>query len=325
MKPTTTIFCALSIVAAVAFGGVAQAQKYPDRPIRIVTPYPPGGGSDITARLVADTLSRLNGWTVIVENRGGAAGSIGTGAVANAKPDGYTLLWTSVDNYALLPALRSDLPYKVEDLTFIARLAENGSTLAVNASEVPARTLPEFVSYLKANPSKVFYGTGGIGSANHFTMELFEQEAGVKMTRVVYQGVAPATTDLLAGRVQIIALTPTAVVPHMQSGRLRLLAITQSARNPLFPDLPTVAELGYPAATVSVWYALSGPKGLPEDIRKTLEKAMAAVVADPQVKTFMNERGLSPAPLYGDELRDAVFKELAQWQQIVRKNNIKAE
>jgi tripartite-type tricarboxylate transporter receptor subunit TctC len=192
-------------------------------------------------------------------------------------------------------------------------------------SEVPARTLPEFVTYLKANPDKIFYGTGGIGSANHFTMELFEQEAGVKMTRVVYQGVAPATTDLLAGRVQIIALTPTAVVPHMPSGRLRLLAVTQATRNPLFPDLPTIAELGYPAATVSVWYALSGPKGLPEDIRKTLEKAMAGVLADPQVKTFMSERGLSPAPLYGDELRAAAFKELAQWQQIVRKNNIKAE
>ena len=324
MKLTTGIVFALS-VAVFALGGTAQAQRYPDRPIKLVTPYPAGGGSDITARLVADTLNRLYGWSVVVENRGGAAGSIGTGYVAHSKPDGYTLLWTSVDNYALLPALRADLPYKVEDLTFIARLAENGSTLAVNASEVPARTLPEFIAYLKANPDKVFYGTGGIGSANHFTMELFQQEAGVRMTRVVYQGVAPATTDLLAGRVQIIALTPTAVVPHMQSGRLRLLAITQATRNPLFPDLPTIGELGYPAAAVSVWYALSGPKGLPDEIRKTLEKAMAGVVADPQVKTFMNERGLTPAPLYGDELRDAALKEYAQWQQIVRKNNIKAE
>ena len=324
MKLTTTIFCAVSALA-LAVGGTAHAQKYPDRPIKLVAPYPAGAGVDITARLVADTLNRLYGWAVVVENRGGAAGSIGTGVVANSKPDGYTLLWTSIDNYALLPSLRSDLPYKVEDLTFIARLFENGSTLAVNASEVPARTLPEFVTYLKANPDKIFYGTGGIGSANHFTMELFEQEAGVKMTRVVYQGVAPATTDLLAGRVQIIALTPTAVVPHMPSGRLRLLAVTQATRNPLFPDLPTIAELGYPAATVSVWYALSAPKGLPEDIRKTLEKAMAGVLADPQVKTFMSERGLSPAPLYGDELRAAAFKELAQWQQIVRKNNIKAE
>ena len=324
MKLTTTICCALSVIA-LALGGTAQAQKYPDRPIKLVTPYPPGGGSDITARLVADTLNRLHGWSVIVENRGGAAGSIGTGYVANAKPDGYTLLWTSVDNYALLPSLRTDLPYKVDDLTFIARLAENGSTLAVNAAEVPAKTLAEFVTYLKQNPTKVFYGTGGIGSANHFTMELFEQEAGVKMTRVVYQGVAPATTDLLAGRVQIVALTPTAVVPHMQSGRLRLLAITQSRRNPLFPDLPTVAELGYPGATVSVWYAMSGPKGLPDDVRTTLEKAMAGVVADPQVKTFMTERGLTAAPLYGDELRAAALKEYSLWQQIVRKNNIKPE
>jgi tripartite-type tricarboxylate transporter receptor subunit TctC len=324
MRLTTAIACALCVLAA-AHAGPADAQKYPDRPIKLVTPYPAGGGSDITARLVAETLNRLNGWSVVVENRSGAAGSIGTGLVAGSRPDGYTLLWTSVDNYALLPSLRTDLPYKVEDLTFIARLAENGSTLAVNASEVQARTLPEFIAYLKANPGKIFYGTGGIGSANHFTMELFEQQAGVEMTRVVYQGVAPATTDLLAGRVQIVALTPTAVVPHMQSGRLRLLAVTQSTRNPLFPDLPTVAELGYPAATVSVWYALSGPKGLPEDIRRTLEKAMAGVAADPQVKTFMSERGLSPAPLYGDELREAVMKELAQWRQIVRKNNIKAE
>ncbi len=321
MKLTTLVLCALAIAA----GGAAHAQKYPDRPIKLVAPYPAGAGVDITARLVAETLNRLYGWNVVVENRGGAAGAIGTAAVANSRPDGYTLLWTSVDNYALLPALRSDLAYKVEELTFIARLAENGSTLAVNASEVPARTLAEFVTYLKANPNKIFYGTGGIGSANHFTMELFEQEAGVKMTRVVYQGVAPATTDLLAGRVQIIALTPTAVVPHMSTGRLRLLAVTQATRNPLFPDLPTVAELGYPSATVSVWYAMSGPKGMPEDIRRTLEKAMAGVLADPQVKTFMTERGLSPAPLYGDELRDAAMKELAQWREVVRKNDIKVE
>jgi tripartite-type tricarboxylate transporter receptor subunit TctC len=324
MKPTRTIAWTLGVLA-LALCATAHAQKYPDRPIKIVAPYPAGAGVDITARLVADTLNRLYGWSVVVENRGGAAGSIGTALVAGAKPDGYTLLWTSVDNYALLPALRTDLPYKAEDLTYIARLAENGSTLAVNAAEVPAKTLAEFVSYLKANPDKVFYGTGGIGSANHFTMELFEQEAGVKMTRVVYQGVAPATTDLLAGRVQIIALTPTAVVPHMSSGRLRLLAITQATRNPLFPDLPTVAELGYPAATVSVWYALSGPKGLPDDVRKTLEKAMAGVLADPQVKTFMSERGLSPAPLYGDELRDAAQKELALWRDVVRKKGIKVE
>jgi tripartite-type tricarboxylate transporter receptor subunit TctC len=324
MKLTNAIAWAVGVTALALFNG-ASAQKYPDRPIKVVAPYPAGAGVDITARLVADTLNRLYGWSVVIENRGGAAGSIGTALVAGSKPDGYTLLWTSVDNYALLPALRADLPYKAEDLTYIARLAENGSTLAVNAAGVPAKTLAEFVTYLKANPNKVFYGTGGIGSANHFTMELFEQEAGVKMTRVVYQGVAPATTDLLAGRVQIIALTPTAVVPHMSSGRLRLLAVTQATRNPLFPDLPTVAELGYPAATVSVWYALSGPKGLPDDVRKTLEKAMAGVLADPQVKAFMAERGLSPAPLYGDELRDAAQKELALWREVVRKNNIKVE
>jgi tripartite-type tricarboxylate transporter receptor subunit TctC len=325
MKISTMVACACAALALGLGATAAHAQKYPDRPIKIVAPYPAGAGVDITARLVAETLNRLYGWNVVIENRGGAAGSIGTGIVANSKPDGYTLLWTSVDNYALLPALRPDLPYKAEELTYIARLAENGSTLAVNASEVPAKTLAEFIAYLKANPGKVFYGTGGIGSANHFTMELFEQEAGVKMTRVVYQGVAPATTDLLAGRVQIIALTPTAVVPHMSSGRLRLLAITEAKRNPLFPDLPTVTELGYPAATVSVWYALSGPKGIPDDIRKTLEKAMAGVLADPQVQAFMKERGLSPAPLYGDELRDAAQKELALWREVVRKNNIKVE
>jgi tripartite-type tricarboxylate transporter receptor subunit TctC len=325
MKAVVTIACAFAVLALGPSASDARAQTYPDRPIKIVAPYPAGAGVDITARLVADTLNRLYGWNVVVENRGGAAGSIGTGIVASSKPDGYTLLWTSVDNYALLPALRSDLPYKAEDLTYIARLAENGSTLAVNASEIPSKTLAEFIDYLKANPGKVFYGTGGIGSANHFTMELFQQEAGVKMTRVVYQGVAPATTDLLAGRVQIIALTPTAVVPHIPSGRLRLLAITETKRNPLFPDLPTVTELGFPAATVNVWYALSGPKGIPDDIRKTLEKAVAGVLADAKVQAFMKERGLSPSPLYGDELRDAAQKEIALWREVVRKNNIKVE
>lgn len=323
MSLTSRIFRALGVVALCASVS-AHAQNYPNRPIHLISPYPPGGGSDITARMVGDALSRQLGWSIVVENRPGAAGSIGTAYAAKARPDGYTLLWTSLDNYTLLPALRNDLPYKVEDLTFIARVAENGSTFAVN-SKVPAKTLDEFIAYLKAHPNEVFYGTGGIGSANHLTMELFEQQAGVKMTRVVYQGVAPATTDLLAGRLQIIALTPTAVQPYMKMGTLRLLTITQATRNPLFPDLPTIGELGYPDATVSVWYGMSGPKGLPDDVRKTLEKALAGVLTDPEVKKFMTERGLSPAPLYGDEFRDAVYKELARWKDIVRTNNIKAD
>lgn len=311
-------------IAMACASGFAQAAGYPDHAIHLISPYPPGGGSDITARMVADALSRELGWTIVVENRPGAAGSIGTGVVANSRPDGYTLLWTSLDNYTLLPALRNNLPYKVEDLTFIARLAENGSTFAIN-TQLPVKTLDEFIKYLKAHPNEVFYGTGGIGSANHLTMELFEQQAGVKMTRVVYQGVAPATTDLLANRVQIIALTPTAVIPFMKTGTLRLLTITQSTRNPMFPDLPTIGELGYPDATVSVWYGLSGPKGLPDDVRKTLEKAMAGVAADPQVKKFMDERGLSLSPLYGDQFRDAVMKELALWKGIIKTNNIKPD
>ena len=323
MNLISRIFRALGVTVLCASVS-AQAQNYPNRAIHLISPYPPGGGSDITARMVADALSRQLGWSIVVENRAGAAGSIGTAYAAKAKPDGYTLLWTSLDNYTLLPALRNDLPYKVEDLTFIARLAENGSTFAVN-SKVPAKTLDEFIAYLKAHPNEVFYGTGGIGSANHLTMELFEQQAGVKMTRVVYQGVAPATTDLLAGRLQIIALTPTAVQPYMKMGTLRLLTITQATRNPLFPDLPTIGELGYPDATVSVWYGMSGPKGLPDDVRKTLEKALAGVLTDPEVKKFMTERGLSPAPLYGDAFRDAVYKELARWKDIVRANNIKAD
>jgi tripartite-type tricarboxylate transporter receptor subunit TctC len=315
-----TIFWALAALA-LCVGGPAMAE-YPDKPIRIICPYPPGGGSDITARMVADALTRQLGQQVVVENRPGAAGALGTAYMVGSKPDGYTLLWTSVDNYTLGPALKDDLPYSIEDMTFIARLAENGSTFAVNAENVKAQTLDEFVDYMKAHPKQIRYGTGGIGSANHITMELFQQQAGVEMTRVVYQGVAPATTDLLAGRLEIIALTPTAVISHMASGKIKLLTITQSERNPLFPDLPTIGELGYPDATLSVWYGLTGPKGLPDDVQQKLQKAMAGVAADPQVQAIEKKSGLSPALLYGDEMRDLVLKEIAKWKDVASKANM---
>ncbi len=324
MKLTTTIAWALCALA-LAVGGPAHAQKYPDRPIKLVTPYPAGGGSDITARLVADTLNRLYGWSVVVENRGGAAGSIGTGVVANSRPDGYTLLWTSVDNYALLPALRSDLPYKVEDLTFIARLAENGSTLAVNASEVPARTLAEFVTYLKANPGKVFYGNRRDRQRQPLHDGAVRAGSGRQDDPRRVPGRGPRNDGPAGG---------SRAGHRADADRGRALhAIGQAAAaghyaigtQPVVPRSADHRGAGLSRGDGQRLVRAERPQGLPDDIRKTLEKAMAGVVADPQVKAFMNERGLTPAPLYGDELRDAALKEYAQWQQIVRKNNIKAE
>jgi tripartite-type tricarboxylate transporter receptor subunit TctC len=325
MKMRSVIFGTLSILAAF-IGGSVQAQEYPTRPIRLVVPFAPGGGADVTARIAAEALTRQFGQQVVVENRAGATGIVGTTYVAGAEPDGYTLLWTTTDNFSIAPAIRKELSYNVEELSFIARFAENGHVYAVNTNRIQAKTLAEFVTYLKEHPGEVRYGTNGIGSANHLSMAVFEDAAGVKMTRVVYQSMAPTITDLLAGRLEIVPTTPATIAPYMKSDApLRLLTITQSERNALFPDVPTIVESGYPTANVSVWYGMAGPNGLSPDIQARLEEAMARVAEDPKVKAIMSERGLTPASLYGEDFRNRVLEEVKQFREIAVRNNIKPE
>jgi tripartite-type tricarboxylate transporter receptor subunit TctC len=306
---------------ALACGGV-QAADYPTKPIRIIVPYPPGGGTDLSARIMAEALSPRLGQPVVVENRPGATGTIGSDYVSKSPSDGYTLLWNSSDSMTIVPALKPSNPYKIpKDFTFLARVATTGNTFAIS-SHVPAKTLPEFIAYGKANPGKIRLGSTGIGGSSHMTQILFEKYAGVKMTNVPYKGIAPALTDLLGGHIELAMVTPITLVPHMGSDKIRVIAISAQTRHPLLPDVPTLAEFGLSESTVTLWYALMAPPNLPPAVAQRLQKEVEAIVKTPEIAAGMQKAGLQVSPLFGADFEKTVVKEYEQWKAIGKAENI---
>ena len=304
----------LIAVAAATHAG-AQAD-YPNKPIRLVVPYPPGAGTDGTARIVAEALGRQLGQSIVIENKPGASGVIGTDYVAKSAPDGYTLLWTSTDSMAAVPALRSKMPYKVpDDFTYIAKFAETGMSLVV-AAKIPARSIPEFIAYAKANPGKMSFGSSGAGGLPHLATLLFEKYAGITMVHVPYKGVAPALTDLLGGQIDFALLTPITIVPFMGSDKMRVIGITAPARHPMLPDAPTVKEEGLAQATATVWYGMFGPARMPAAVAERLRKEAAIVAEMPAVKEKLAAQGLQMALLVGDDFARSATGEFNQWQAI---------
>jgi len=306
----------LAVASVVLIASSALAADYPIKPIRIVVPYPPGGGTDLSARIVAEALAPRLGQPVVVENRPGATGTIGSDYVSKSPADGYTLLWNSSDSITIVPALRPTNPYKIpDDFTFVARVASTGNTFAISGG-MPARTLREFIEYGKANPGKIRLGSTGIGGSSHMTQILFEKATGVRMTNVPYKGIAPALTDLLGGHIELAMVTPITLVPHLGSDKLRIIAISAHTRHPLLPDVPTLAELGLPESTVTLWYALMAPPNLPAEVSQRLRTEIAAVLQSPAIAAGMQKAGLQVSPLYGDEFKQTVVKEHNQWKSI---------
>lgn len=304
------------LIAVVATMNAADAQDYPVRPIRLIVPYPPGAGTDGTARIVAEALGRQLGQSIVIENKPGASGVIGTDFVAKSAPDGYTLLWTSTDSMAAVPALRTKMPYKVpDDFTYIAKMAETGMSLVVSA-RIPVRSIPEFVAYAKANPGKLSYGSSGAGGLPHLATLLFSKYAGVSMVHIPYKGVAPALTDLLGGQIDFALLTPITIVPFMGSDKMRVIGITAPARHPMLPNAPTVKEEGIPQATATVWYGLFGPAKMPGPLVDRLRKEIAIVAELPGVKEKLAAAGLQMAPLFGDDFARSATSEFTQWQAL---------
>ena len=226
--------CVVAVIAMAAIAAVsAQAQDYPNKPIRLIVPYPAGAGADIAGRLVAEALGPVLGQQVVVENRAGAGGMLGTDYVAKAAPDGYVLGWPSADPVTMLPAVKPNMPYKVpEDFNYIAKIAETGYSFVISAN-VPAKNMAEFIAYAKANPGKVRYGSSGLGGGSHLSTLLFEKHAGVKMIHVPYKGIALAFTDLLGGHIDMCYVTPATIAPQANSDKLRIIAITTPTRHPL--------------------------------------------------------------------------------------------
>jgi len=312
---------ALSCIAT----GSAHADTYPDRPVKLVVPFPPGGGSDTVGRLIAKSLSDNLGQQVVVDNRGGAGGSIGTGSVARAAPDGYTLVLASTSEIAINPALYPSLGYStVDDLTPVAMVATTPLAIAVNPG-VKAKTLQELVALVKAQPGKINLASAGTGTITHLSSELFRAANQLNWVHVPYKGTAPALADLVSGQVQIMFLPPPPVLGLAQSGRVRLLAVSGKTRAASMPDVPTVTESGSPDYTVDNWYGIFAPQGTPGAVVEKLSASVAEVLKQKAVIDALAVQGAAPATLSRAQFADHVKREVTKWGDVVRSSGAKVE
>ncbi len=316
--------CALLLCLSWCLVGASHAQ-YPEKPIRIVAPFAAGGPADALARLMGKGLSSRLGTTVVVENRAGAGGNIGTDAVAKAPADGYTLLLGYIGPLAVNPHLFSTLPYKPEtDFAPIGLIADNPLVLVVHPS-LPARSVKELVAQLRTSKNPLAYASGGSGSANHLAAELFKEAEKVEMTHVAYKGIAPATNDLLGGQVPIMFNGVSVALPHIKADKLRALAVTTKNRIPALPDVPTMQEAGLAGYEMSAWFGLLAPAGTPPAVVQRLEAALMDTVKSPEAEATLSSLGMVPRPAGAQALRSLIKSELEVWGKVVRQAGIKAE
>ena len=303
----------------------AHAQgAYPNRPVKMVVPYPPGGSVDPVARLVAEKLGALWGQQVVVDNKPGASTIIGTDAVAKAPPDGYTILFTA-STHVSNPLLFNSLPYdSFKDFTPIAPFYKAEFVLVAHPS-VKGNTLQEVVAELKANPNKYSYASAGNGNANHMGMELFSMMTGTKMLHVPYKGGGPLVTDLLSGQVQFYLSVPPVVIPHIQAGKLKALGTTSEARLPLMPGVPTFAEAGLPAFGMKSWLGFLGPANMPREIVTKLNADLARVLQMPDVRDRLQSQGQIPYMLSPEQFAAAMRADMAEYGRVIKAANIKID
>jgi tripartite-type tricarboxylate transporter receptor subunit TctC len=300
------------------------AGTYPERPITLVVPFAPGGSTDILARIVADHLGGSLGQSVIVENRSGASGNIGTATVARAAPDGYTLLFNTMSVHTMNHALFAAMPFDgVTDFSPITLLAFVTNTMVVHPS-VPARTVAEFIAYAKTNQGKIAFASAGLGSTNHLCAALFEKMASVRMVHVPYRGGAPAVADTVAGRTQLLFTAGTQSLAHVKAGNLRLLAVTEDKRSSLLPDVPTVAET-LPGYEMAVWYGAFGPAGLPQTLVEKLNAEIGRILYLPEVKTKMADIAVEVAASTPQQLADRTRTDAEKWGRIITELGIVAQ
>lgn len=301
----------------------AWADAYPSRPVRLVAPFTPGGSIDLTARIVGRWLSDRLGQEIVVENRPGAGGNVGTASVAASDPDGYTLLLCSVAN-AISATLYHKLSYDfMTDFVHIAGVSRAPNVMVVNPS-VPARTVKEFIAYAKANPGKINMGSSGVGTSIHLSGALFMMMTGVSMLHVPYRGSAPMLTDLLGGQVQVAFDNLQPSLPHIKAGRLRALAVTTATRSDALPDVPPIADTvpGYEAST---WNGVSAPKGTPAGIVAKLNSEINAGLNDAQVKAHLTDMGASPMPGSPADFARLIKAEIDKWGKVVRAGHLSAD
>ena len=315
---------AIAVLAA-ALCGAANAQPYPGKPIRIVTPYNPGGTADIMARIVAQRLTEAWGQPAVVENRAGASGMIGTDLVAKAAPDGYTLLAAYVTEIAIVPALYPKAAYDpLKDLAPVALTALTPMVLVINPA-IPAKSVREFSALAKAKPGLYAYASAGGGSPAHLAGELLQRAAGIQLTHVPYKGGGQALTDTLAGHTAMFFSSMPSAIPHIKAGKLRAIAVSSARRATAMPDVPTVAESGGFEFDITAWNGLFAPAGTPREIINKINAEVVRGLTAPEMSEKLSREGADTAPWPADQFRTFVHGEVAKFSAIIREAGVKME
>ena len=310
---------------AMSFASGVAAQAWPAKPIRLMVPFPPGGSTDIVARIVAQKLGERLGQSLVIENRGGAGGTIGTAVIAKAAPDGYNLAIASTSTHVVAPAVYPKLDYDaVKDFAPISLIAVSPYLLVVNTS-VPAKTLKELIDLAKQKPGKLNYASAGVGSTTHIAMEMLKAVSSTYMLHIPYNGNGPAGTAVVGGQVEILFGSLPALLPHAKSGRVRALAVGTPKRSSSLPDVPTVAESGYPGFDASLWLALMAPVGTPQPILDRLQKEIVSIVGSPETREALDKAGAEPLSSTPAELAAMIRDGVAKYTPVIKAAGIKPE
>jgi tripartite-type tricarboxylate transporter receptor subunit TctC len=318
----SAVFCGACLALVTT---LCVAQSYPTRPVRLVITYPPGGTTDFVGRPVAQKLSELLGQPVVVDNRGGAGGVIGTMIVAQAPPDGYTLLLGTSSGMLINPLLQSKLPYDgFRDFAPVSRTNINPQALVANGA-LPANSVKELIAHARANPGKLNVASSGVGTPNHLGAEMLKYLAKIDIVHVAYKGGGPAMTDLIAGQVQLQFSSIPTVLTHVKAGRIKILAIGSGKRSPALPDVPTIAEAGVPGYEYTTWYGIFAPRGTPAPMISRLNGAVVQAVLSPEVSQRLMPQGAEPSPSTPQELTQYMKEESARWAKVIKAANIRIE
>ncbi|MBS0248389.1 MAG: tripartite tricarboxylate transporter substrate binding protein [Proteobacteria bacterium] len=318
LLPRIAVALAMTLAASQSF-----AATFPDRTIRVIVAFGPGGVSDLVARIVADGMSARLHQPVIVENHAGAQGLIGMRDLVGAKPDGYTILAGGFGGQILAPLLKPDFPFDIKTaVTPIAQISEFSNVLVVN-NQLPVNTLQELIAYAKARPGQLNFASEGVGTSSHLAAEFFMEKTGVKMVHVPYKGSPPALNDIRGGVVQLTFANLPASVGLIKSGMIKPIVVTGAQRSEVLPNVPTAVESGLPGFTVSSWNGVYGPAGLPKDIRDKLSDTIMATLKDPAVQERMRKINIEPVGKGADEFTPFTYAELARWKEVIDKAGIK--
>jgi len=319
------VMAASAAFLSLGLAATAQAQSYPTKPITWISPWSAGGGNDILSRAIGAEISKLLGQPVIVENKPGASGVIGTDAVAKAPPDGYMLTLGAGATHATAASMNANLPYdQVKDFTPISLVGTVANVLVIYPG-LPVKSVAEMIDYLKKNPGKANYSSVGNGSMQHLAGELFKQEAKVEIEHIPYKGTAPALVDLTAGRIQLAFESMPTVLPMVRSGQLRALAVTTPKRSMLMPDLPTLDESGIKGFDVTIWYGVFGPGGMPKPVVDKLNQAIVASLKQPELAKRLNDLGADVVGSTPEQMASYQQDQIARWSRFIKAKNIKPD